>query len=83
MDAALNGKNVFITGGGGVGKSYVTKKIIERLEENGKKVIVTASTAKAAEILGGVTCHKALRIPIHTAWLARENIHDTSPKKMD
>ena len=77
LAAILSGANVLITGGGGVGKSYVVKKAIEELESRGRQVIVTASTGKAALLLGGATAHSAFKIPIHQVWAE----HPTVTKK--
>lgn len=68
LSLALEGHNLFITGGGGVGKSFVTNKIIDELRKQDKSVLVCASTGKAAQIIGGVTCHRAFRIPIGMTW---------------
>lgn len=73
------GRNVFITGGGGVGKSYTIRKIVAELQESGKTVLITASTGKAATLVGGVTCHRAFHIPIKAAWLAEPNPTNDSP----
>ena len=66
LEFCLCGKrrNVFITGSGGVGKSFVANKIIEFLKhifgnEVGKKVALTASTGIAASHLGGTSIHSA------------------------
>lgn len=59
------GKNVFVTGCGGVGKSYVLKTAIEeRRASTGGRILVTATTGIAAVNIGGTTTHKALGIPI-------------------
>lgn len=79
LAAVKSGKNVFITGGGGVGKSYLIKKIVESLEEEGKTVLVTASTGKAATLIDGVTCHRALQIPIKMTWAAKPKVNSKSP----
>lgn len=73
------GNNVFITGGGGVGKSYIVNCIVAALENRGKTVMVTASTGKAASLIGGVTCHSAVHIPIKAAWLAEPIIRKDDP----
>ena len=57
LDAVRKGKNVFVTGGGGVGKSYLVTQIVDELQASGKTVLITASTGKAATLIGGVTCH--------------------------
>lgn len=59
-----NGHNIFISGGGGVGKSYISQIIVDELQAAGKTVLITASTGKAAMLINGVTCHRAFRIPI-------------------
>ena len=70
FDAVKAGKNVFITGSGGNGKSFLTTQINDYQQEQGRTVLVTASTGRAALLLGGVTAHRALSIPIKMAWCA-------------
>ena len=41
LDLVLNGENVFITGGAGVGKSFITNHIRKSLEATGNVVKVT------------------------------------------
>ena len=52
LSIAINGENLFITGGGCVGKSYITNLIAQELENLGKNVLKCASTGKAAIIIG-------------------------------
>ena len=59
LEKALHGDNLFVTGGGGVGKSFIVNYIVAELEKSGKTVLGTASTGKAAMLLGGVTGHTA------------------------
>lgn len=57
LQRCLSGANVFITGGGGVGKSRVLKEITAALEAAGRHVALTATTGTAAVTIGGVTLH--------------------------
>ena len=51
-----DGKNLFITGAGGTGKSYLIKKIYKHAIEKGKKISVTALTGIAAILLECNAC---------------------------
>ena len=56
--------NVFLTGGAGVGKTTITREIIERFESEAKKVAKLASTGMAATLIGGQTLHSFLDLGI-------------------
>lgn len=60
----LKDRNIFITGGAGVGKSYVIKELIEDYRARGKLVIVLGSTGISAVEIGGVTVHSFFRFGI-------------------
>lgn len=51
------GKNVYLTGAAGSGKTYVLNEYISYLKNRGVSVGVTASTGIAATHIGGVTIH--------------------------
>ncbi len=51
------GKNVFITGPAGSGKTYLVNQYIAYLRENNIDIGITASTGVAATHLGGITIH--------------------------
>jgi len=66
---------IFLSGGAGVGKSYMIKVITEYLrkilkypgqnEEKEPSVVVTASTGKAAANIDGTTAHSAFSLPLY------------------
>lgn len=64
LKALQSGKNVFITGGAGTGKTYVLQEYIKECEEKNKTVLITAPTGMAALNLNGTTMHQAFQIPI-------------------
>ena len=57
LNAVNSGRNVFITGGAGTGKSYLLRAIVYSLRSSGKNVIVCAPTGIAAANVGGMTIH--------------------------
>lgn len=54
-----SGKNVFLTGDAGTGKSYTIDKFLEQCDKDNKQVVVCAPTGIAAINIGGVTIHRA------------------------
>jgi ATP-dependent DNA helicase PIF1 len=59
LDDVLKGKNIFITGGAGVGKSYLVNKIVDASPKN---IGVCAMTGCAALLINGATLHSYLAI---------------------
>ena len=53
----LQNHNIFLSGGAGVGKSYLTTQVIQEYEKNGKNVIPLGSTGISAVNIGGYTLH--------------------------
>ena len=53
VDLALEGHNVVVTGGIGCGKTITLNYVITRLQNEGKKVAVTASTGLASQQING------------------------------
>ena len=53
----LRSENVFLTGGAGVGKSYLTKKVVDYYKAECMNVIVLGSTGISAVNVGGQTIH--------------------------
>lgn len=62
---AMRGKNVFLTGGAGVGKSHTLQTIKQHLGQD--EFVTTASTGCAAAIIGAMTFHSCCGIGIGTA----------------
>lgn len=59
-ECAMKGDNLFITGGPGTGKSFLTKALIKEFKNMCKSVLVMAPTGIAAVNIGGTTIHRAL-----------------------
>jgi len=57
-------ENIFLTGGAGVGKTTITREIIQEYEDDAKKVAKLASTGMAATLIGGQTLHSFLDLGI-------------------
>lgn len=57
LDLLKLGKNIFLTGAAGSGKTYVLNKYIDYLKRHHVNVAVTASTGIAATHLQGMTIH--------------------------
>lgn len=59
LDVVSSGQNLFLTGAGGTGKTFLLNLIIEQLRErySHKSVFVTATTGVAALNLAGSTLH--------------------------
>lgn len=54
---ALKHSNVFLTGGAGVGKSYITNELISDYRKRAKQVVALGSTGVSAVNIGGFTVH--------------------------
>ena len=57
-------QNIFLTGGAGVGKTTITKEVIEHFESDAKKIAKLASTGMAATLIDGQTLHSFLDLGI-------------------
>ncbi|MCF6244657.1 MAG: AAA family ATPase [Sulfurovum sp.] len=53
----LKHTNVFLTGGAGVGKSYITNEVISDYRKRAKQVVSLGSTGVSAVNIGGFTVH--------------------------
>lgn len=54
---ALESRDVFLTGGAGVGKSYLTNEVISSYRKSGSQVVALGSTGVSAVNVGGFTIH--------------------------
>lgn len=61
FQSITTGANLFLTGKGGTGKSYVIDRVKEWCTLNGLTYLVCAPTGIAALNVGGVTIHKAFK----------------------
>jgi ATP-dependent DNA helicase PIF1 len=57
LDEVMAGKNIFLTGKAGTGKSTVIREGIKRLQQSDRKVIALAPTGIAANNIDGQTIH--------------------------
>jgi len=64
IDKLSSRTNIFLTGGAGVGKTTITREVIEHFEGEAKKVAKLASTGMAATLIGGQTLHSFLDLGI-------------------
>lgn len=61
LDVLESGKNTFITGSAGAGKTYLVNKFAQDTDKN---VLITATTGIAALNVGGDTIHRTLKLGI-------------------
>lgn len=77
---ALKHSNVFLTGGAGVGKSYITNEIIKDYRNRAKQVVSLGSTGVSAVNIGGFTVHSFFVFGIASNF-EELNQHDKRAKK--
>lgn len=61
-----SGKDVFLSGYAGTGKSFLINKFIKDMREAGKNVVTAAPTGIAAINIGGTTLHRLLHLKADT-----------------
>ncbi len=62
--AIESGRNVFLTGEGGTGKSATVKQAVSLLHRNGRKTVLCAPTGIAAQNIHGATIHSVFRFDL-------------------
>ena len=71
-------ENIYLTGVGGTGKSTAIRKFVKSTR---KKVVVCASTGRAALNAGGQTAHSLFRLPLHV--MSTEDIINSARRQGD
>jgi len=66
LEVLKSGKNVFLTGPAGSGKTFVLNRYIKWLVQAGIRIAVTASTGVAATHLDGITIHAWTGMGVHS-----------------
>ena len=74
------GKNVFLTGAPGSGKTYTLNAYLDYLKKHGIDVAITAPTGIAASHIGGTTLHSFFGIGIKES-LSQYDIENLTEKK--
>jgi ATP-dependent exoDNAse (exonuclease V) alpha subunit len=80
LNILKSGKNVFLTGSAGTGKTYVLNQYIEYLKKHKVPVAVTASTGIAATHMKGTTIHAWSGIGIKNS-ITKSDIKNLMTKK--
>lgn len=62
LNEALEGKNIYLSGKAGTGKSFIIKELISSLKKKNKKVVAIAPTGIAANNIGGQTIHSMFNL---------------------
>jgi len=62
LNTLKQGRNIFLTGKAGTGKTFVVKKAMDILSSEGKRFVAIAPTGVAANNIGGQTIHSMFSI---------------------
>jgi len=79
LDILKTGRNVFLTGAAGSGKTYVLREYISYLQGLDANIGITASTGIAATHMGGTTIHSWCGIGIRNC-LSKSDLQEISQK---
>ena len=72
LDLLKMGKNIFLTGAAGTGKTYLLNQYIHYLKNNHVRVAITASTGIAATHVQGTTIHSWAGIGVSASLSAQD-----------
>jgi len=75
IEKILETRDVLLTGGGGVGKSYLSEKLAKKAKKESKQVVVLGSTGVSAVNVNGQTIHSFFAFGISNS-LEELNKHD-------
>lgn len=64
FDTIMSGRNCFVTGDAGTGKSFLLLRVVDALSKQKKRVRIMAPTGLAALNVDGVTLHRGFKAPI-------------------
>lgn len=80
VEAIRSGKNVFLTGEGGTGKSVTVGRAVSLLRSDGREVAICAPTGVAAQNVRGATIHSAFGFSL--APKVADELEGVSPSKV-
>ncbi len=75
IEKILETRDILLTGGGGVGKSYLSEKLAKKAKKESKQVVVLGSTGVSAVNVNGQTIHSFFAFGISNS-LEELNKHD-------
>lgn len=80
LDILKTGRNVFLTGAAGSGKTFVLREYIGYLQSLGANIGITASTGIAATHMDGITIHSWSGLGIRDS-LSKSDLEEIAEKK--
>jgi len=78
LELISSGRNVFVTGRAGTGKTYLLRQVVDLMRRDGKAIAIAAPTGMAAINCEGQTLHGLFHFPVR-----RSNLEPTVIKKRD
>lgn len=79
LEAMLAGRNVFLTGAGGVGKSVVISEFVNTTD---REVVLCAPTGIAATHIEGITVHRLIKPPFGPVAKYTKPVEDNEPMQV-